>query len=101
MKNIVQAVLVSGSLCFTGCSETGVEVTTSAAGASEFVNTVCPIMGNQIEPKEVEASLVKDFNGKKVAFCCPPCLEEWDELTDAQKTEKLANPPKSDAPHSH
>jgi hypothetical protein len=100
MKKIVQAVLVSGSLCISGCSETGVEVTTSAAGASEFVNTVCPIMGNQIEPKEVDASLVKDFNGKKVAFCCPPCLEEWDEMTDAERSEKLSNPPKGDA-HSH
>jgi hypothetical protein len=57
-------------------------------------------MGNEIEPKEVDASLVKDFNGKKVAFCCPPCLEEWDELTDAEKTAKLSNPPKGDA-HSH
>jgi hypothetical protein len=57
-------------------------------------------MGNQIEPKEVDASLVKNFNGKKVAFCCPPCLEEWDELTDAEKTERLSNPPKGDA-HSH
>lgn len=100
MKSVLQAVLISVSLCLAGCSETGVEVTTSAAGASEFVNTVCPIMGNEIEPKEVEASLVKDFNGKKVAFCCPPCLEEWDELTDAEKTEKLSNPPKGDA-HSH
>lgn len=100
MKSILQAVLFSGSLCLVGCSETGVEVTTSAAGASEFVNTVCPIMGNQIEPKEVDAALVKDFNGKKVAFCCPPCLEEWDELTDAEKSEKLSNPPKG-AAHSH
>ncbi|MFO0998894.1 MAG: hypothetical protein U0936_01015 [Planctomycetaceae bacterium] len=100
MKYIVQAVLVSGSMVLTGCSETGVEITTSAPAASEFVNTVCPIMGNQIEPKEVEASLVKDFNGKKVAFCCPPCLEEWDELTDAEKSEKLTNPPKGDV-HSH
>ena len=57
-------------------------------------------MGNPIEPKEVEASLVKDFNGKKVAFCCPPCLEEWDELTGAEKTAKLSIPPKGDA-HSH
>lgn len=101
MKNIIQTVLVSGSLCLAGCSETGVDATTSAAGASEFVNTVCPIMGNEIVPNEVEASLVKDFNGKKVAFCCPPCLEEWDELTDAEKTEKLSNPPKSDASHGH
>ena len=100
MRSIVKAVLVSGSLCIAGCSETGVEVSTSTASASEFVNTVCPIMGNQIDPKEVDASLVKDFNGKKVAFCCPPCLEEWDELTDAEKGEKLSNPPKRDA-HSH
>lgn len=100
MKSVLQAILISGSLYLAGCSETGVEVATSAAGASEFVNTVCPIMGNEINPEDVEASLVKDFNGKKVAFCCPPCLEEWDELTDAEKSEKLKNPPKGDT-HSH
>ena len=27
---------------------------------------------------------------KTVGFCCPGCIEKWDALTDAEKTEKLA-----------
>ena len=51
-------------------------------------------MGNPVDKED--PSMVRELNGKKVGFCCPPCLEEWDELTDAEKSEKLANPPKSD-----
>ena len=77
----------------SGCSETAVEVSASA-GAAEIVNSICPIMGNPVETKDLDESLIKDWNGKKVGFCCPPCLEEWDELSDSEKAEKIANPPK-------
>jgi hypothetical protein len=81
-----------------GCSKTAVDV--APAAAADFVNTRCPIMGNAVDTED--PTLVREWNGKKVGFCCPPCLEEWDELTDAEKTEKLAAPPKSDgATHKH
>lgn len=82
---------LSPLLILSGCSESGVEVATSVA-ASEIVNVKCPIMGHEVETENLDPALVKEWNGKKVGFCCPPCLEEWDELTDAEKAEKIANP---------
>lgn len=82
----------------TGCSDTSLEVTSSAA-TTEFVNTLCPIMGNKVDTSD--PSVFREWNGKKVGFCCPPCLEEWDELTDAEKTDKLAHPEKADGDSSH
>ncbi len=92
MKPVASLVLCALVASFPGCSETPVDVATSIASA-EIVNTTCPIMGSPVVAKDLEPALIKDWNGKKVGFCCPPCLEEWDELTDAQKAEKLAKPP--------
>jgi hypothetical protein len=55
-------------------------------------------MGNEIKADELAPELIREWNGKRVGFCCPPCLEEWAEMTDAQRAEKLANPP---APAAH
>ena len=84
--------IVCTAIISAGCSETPVEV--AAVGSSlEIINTHCPIMGNPVDKAETDPAMMKDWNGKKVAFCCPPCLEEWDELSDAEKAEKIANPP--------
>ncbi len=79
-----------------GCSD----ATTDAVATSGItvVNKVCPIMGSEVKPEELTPELTRDFNGKKVGFCCPPCLEEWDEMTDAEKTAKLEKPGDS---HAH
>lgn len=98
MKTIRGSILFLGlsALFSCGCSEAP-EVA-AKAGAAEIINTKCPIMGGDIDPE-----LVKDWNGKKVAFCCPPCLEEWDELTDEEKAAHIANPGggHDDASHDH
>ena len=36
------------------------------------VQTLCPVMGNPINK-----SLYADYNGKRVYFCCPGCIEEF------------------------
>jgi hypothetical protein len=94
VKNFHYSLLCFGlaALVSAGCSDAPVEVTSSLA-AAEIVNTKCPIMGHDIDAADIDPSLLKDWNGKKVAFCCPPCLEEWDELTEAEKAEKIAHPP--------
>jgi hypothetical protein len=66
----------------------------AATAALQVVNAKCPIMGGDINAPDLTAELVKEWNGQKVGFCCPPCLEEWDELSDEQKAERLKNPPK-------
>ncbi|MCE5327808.1 MAG: hypothetical protein LLG01_15485 [Planctomycetaceae bacterium] len=60
-----------------------------------FVNERCPIMGSTIDPDKVPASLVRDYKGKKVAFCCGGCPGQWDKLSDVQKDEKLRAATKS------
>ncbi len=57
-----------------------------SAGVSGIVNTVCPIMGG-----EATSEVSVDWNGKKVGFCCPPCIEEWQELTDTEREQKIAS----------
>ena len=54
-----------------------------------FANTVCPIMGSKIDPSNVPASLIRDFKGQKVAFCCAGCPAQWDKLTNTQKNAQL------------
>ncbi len=69
----------------SGCGGSG-PAPSSASAADQIVNTVCPIMGG-----EVASDVTVDWNGRKVGFCCPPCIEEWAELTDDEKTAKLAS----------
>jgi len=54
-----------------------------------FANTNCPIMGTPIQAASVPASLVRNFNGQKVAFCCPGCPATWDRLSPADRVAKL------------
>jgi hypothetical protein len=56
----------------------------------EIVNTKCPIMGTEIDPKNVPDSLYREFNGQGVGFCCPGCPADWDALPDSEKEQKLA-----------
>ena len=79
-------VCVSLSVVLTGCGVSAPQVASEAAAADTLVNTVCPIMGG-----EAQSDVSVDWNGKKVGFCCPPCIEEWAELTEEQKTSKLAS----------
>jgi len=53
------------------------------------VNSTCPMMGTRLDKEKVPASLTREFQGQTVGFCCPNCPTTWDELTDAEKAEKL------------
>lgn len=57
--------------------------------AVAFTNTVCPIMGSKINAAKVPDSLVREYKGQKVAFCCGGCPDQWDKLTDAERDAKL------------
>ncbi|MHC4607326.1 MAG: hypothetical protein ACYTAF_10425 [Planctomycetota bacterium] len=54
-------------------------------GEVGFVNEKCPIMGGA-----PVADQVREFNGKKVGFCCPGCPEAWDKLSDKEKEAALS-----------
>jgi hypothetical protein len=71
----------------------------------QFANSLCPIMGSPINPEKVTENLIRDYQGKKVAFCCAGCPATWDKLTTAQKQAKLAKatpgPSQMHSGHSH
>ncbi|MFP4107340.1 MAG: efflux RND transporter periplasmic adaptor subunit, partial [Phycisphaerae bacterium] len=58
--------------------------------AAAPVNTTCPIMGGKVANKDIDPDLTRTFDGKTVGFCCAGCPQQWDELSDAEKREKLA-----------
>lgn len=60
------------------------------AGEPKVVNTVCPIMGNKVDPYTVPDNLTREFEGKRVGFCCAACPPAWDKLSDEAKRQKLA-----------
>lgn len=90
----VAALGLLSAVVLVGCKEE--KPAAPAAGApaagmvSPFANVRCPIMGSPIDPATVPDSLVREFQGKKVAFCCGACPPAWDKLTDAEKAEHLA-----------
>jgi hypothetical protein len=61
-----------------------------AEAQSAYANSKCPIMGSPIKADAVPASLVREFDGQKVAFCCGGCPRAWDKLTAEEKKAKLA-----------
>jgi RND family efflux transporter MFP subunit len=63
--------------------------TATSAAAGRFINTRCPIMGTPIDPEAVPDSLIRQYKGHNVAFCCPGCPAQWDALSDAQKDSRL------------
>jgi YHS domain-containing protein len=40
--------------------------------------TICPVMGNQINK-----NIYVDYNGKRVYFCCPPCPSNFMKYPEA------------------
>ena len=60
------------------------------AASAGFVNASCPIMGTKIDPDKVTPELTRQFQGKKVAFCCGGCPAQWDTLSEEDKAGKLA-----------
>lgn len=59
------------------------------ADDGKVVNARCPIMGNKLDRDNVPESLTREWNGKKVGFCCAACPPKWDKLSDEEKQKKL------------
>lgn len=57
----------------------------------KVVNAYCPIAGSHSigEARTTVASLTRDFNGKKIGFCCEDCPPVWDHMSEADKTAAL------------
>ncbi len=81
------------ALLAAGCGEKPVGdrgESTEPTPAARIVNTTCPVMdGNPVDADNVPASLVVEFEGRKVGFCCGGCLSKWNSWTDEKKRERL------------
>ena len=74
-------------LSAVGCGEApSVPQVTSSAIAEDIVlpNAYCPLMGGKIDEDTSVA-----WGDQKVYFCCPPCIDEWNEMTDEERNAKL------------
>lgn len=94
MKFTIPALLLAlGLAVFTVGCDSGSKATPpkdkqsqAETNKSVAVNTVCPIMGNDVDPDAVTVQ----FKGQTIGFCCDDCDEKWAKLTDKEKEEKLA-----------
>ncbi len=57
--------------------------------ADQIVNARCPILGTKLVPDKVPANLTREYQGKKVGFCCAGCPEAWDKLSESEKLQKF------------
>lgn len=78
-----------GSQLALASGDNGNKTTTQEHEKVKVVNNHCPVMGSEIDSKNVPVDLTRDFMGQKVGFCCSGCPGEWDKLSDNEKKEKL------------
>ena len=38
---------------------------------------------------EIDGQTFVEWNGQRVGFCCPPCIDDWNDMADTERTEKL------------
>ena len=77
--------LAALTFALSGCADGGGASATVDAGDAVAENSTCPCMGGK-----VDGSTTVDWNGKTIGFCCPPCIDEWKEMTDEERTAALA-----------
>jgi len=60
------------------------------AAKPKVINRQCPIVSGKLNPYTVPDKLTREFDGKKIGFCCQSCAEAWDKLSEQAKEKKLA-----------
>jgi hypothetical protein len=73
------------ALAASGCAASKDKASTAAASAAP-INATCPIMGGS----GVDTGVTVVYEGKTIAFCCDGCIAEWNALSDAERTERVA-----------
>lgn len=59
------------------------------AGEDKVANSQCPMDGSKIDPSKMTKGSTRDYKGEKLGFCCAGCANQWDQLSDAQKKDKM------------
>ncbi len=90
IAQLLSLTLLAGlTLCLVGCGDETPEPPEGPKTVA-VVNGRCPMMGDKLNQAAVSESQIREFNGQKVGFCCPPCMPKWDALSEEEKTTKLA-----------
>ena len=74
---------VVGVLALAGCAGQNGK-TAAAENKGGAINTMCPIGGH-----EVDTTVVREWKGQTIAFCCDHCTAKWDKMADADKDKVL------------
>lgn len=82
MKRIAPSLFLAA--CTLGCASQSKDATASAVP----VNKVCAIM-HEHPVKEKNPTTVS-WKGQTVGFCCADCVDEWKNLSAADKDKALA-----------
>jgi len=59
--------------------------------AEPVANARCPIMGSKLDRGSVPANLTREFEGRKVGFCCAGCPVAWDKLPESKRDALVAD----------
>jgi YHS domain-containing protein len=67
-------------------------LSTGAYAAFAAQQTLCPVLGNPINP-----DLHADYNGKRIYFCCPPCVARFQQNPEAylEKLNQMGQEPET------
>lgn len=67
-KKYVAAVVLASALVFAF---------SFAVDAKESNQATCPVLGSSVSKK-----VYTDYQGKRIYFCCPPCIQEFKKNPD-------------------
>jgi len=88
-KTVAGVALLGILLVVSGCADTSTptadETQPPIAESVLLANSVCPMMGGKAKD-----TVTVQWNEKTIGFCCPDCIPAWEELSDEQRTSKLA-----------
>jgi len=100
MRSFSAALVLALMLCALSAAAT-VQSTDAAAGKAVTSQTMCPIMHGKIDKR-----YYADYQGKRVYFCCPACIKEFQkdpakyvkQLEDSGVTLEKAPTPQTACP---
>jgi len=81
-----------------GCSEQVEPAAQVEEDASEFVQTICPVMNVPIDE-----NIYVDHEGQRVYFCCAPCIQTFEDNPDEYlaKIEEMREAHEKGQQHDH
>ena len=91
MKMTLRTLTAAGMIClagtFVGCKSGDKDSDMSTTQPSMgMINDSCPMMADHPAKDTVTVS----YEGSTIGFCCEGCVAGWNDLSDAEKAEKVA-----------